>query len=69
MFPAPAAGELTPEQTRGVIGRTWELTLDLLEARRIPEAAGSSATGLLADAPIPYELLLHPAIVGGFAAV
>jgi NB-ARC domain len=37
-FPSPSAGELTPEQARRVIGRTWELTLDLLAARQMPEA-------------------------------
>ena len=41
VFQVPAAGELTAEQSRQVIGRTWELTLDLLTARQMPEAAGS----------------------------
>ena len=31
-------GELSPEQARGLIGRTWDLTLDLLDARSLPEA-------------------------------
>ena len=60
VFPAPG-GQLTAEQARGLIGRTWELTLHLLNARPLPEA--SQVLRLLAsfaDAPVPYELLLHP---------
>jgi hypothetical protein len=60
VFPARFAGELTPEQARGVIGRTWELTLDLLAARHMPEARRIlRLLASMADAPIPYELLLH----------
>jgi hypothetical protein len=61
VFPAPG-GQLSAEQARGLIGRTWELTLDLLDARPLPE--GRQVLRLLAcfaDAPIPYQLLLHPA--------
>ena len=60
VFPAPG-GQLTAEQARGLIGRTWDLTLDLLDARPLPEAR--RVLRLLArfgDAPVPYELLLHP---------
>ena len=60
VFPAPG-GQLTPEQARGLIGRTWDLTLDLLDARPLPE--GRQVLRLLAsfaDAPVPYQLLLHP---------
>ena len=60
-FPAPAGGELTPEQARGLIGRTWELTLDLLETRELPEARRVlRLLACLADAPVPHELLPHP---------
>ena len=64
VFPAPLTGELTPEQARGVIGRTWELTLDLLTARHMPEARRVlRLLACMADAPVPYELLLHPGTV------
>jgi hypothetical protein len=61
VFPVPPAGELTPAQARQVIGRTWDLTLDLLAARQMPEARRAlRLLASLADAPIPYELLLDP---------
>jgi tetratricopeptide (TPR) repeat protein len=66
VFPAPFTGELTPEQARSVIGRTWELTLDLLAARHMPEARRIlRLLACMADAPIPYELLLHSATLAG----
>ena len=65
VFPTPVASELTRDQARHVIGRTWELTLDLLTARKMPEARGIlRLLACLADAPIPYELLLDPGILG-----
>ena len=46
----------------GLIGRTWELTLDLLDARPLPEARRVlRLLASLADAPVPFELLLYPA--------
>ena len=61
VFPAPSAGELTPEQARKVIGRTWDLTLDLLTARQMPEARRVlRLLACFADAPIPHELALDP---------
>ena len=55
VFPAPG-GELTRDQMRGLIGRTWELSL----ASQIPEARGVLCLlATFADAPIPYELVLH----------
>ena len=60
VFPAPG-GQLTAEQARGLIGRTWELTLDLLDARPLPEARQVlRLLACFADAPVPYLLLLHP---------
>ena len=60
-FPSPQASILTPDQARGIIGRTWELTLDQLESRQFPEARRlMRLLACLADAPIPHELLLHP---------
>jgi tetratricopeptide (TPR) repeat protein len=59
-FPTPSA-ELTQDQARELIGRTWDLTLDLLDARQVPEARLLlRLLAAFADAPIPYELLLHP---------
>ena len=64
VFPAPG-GQLSPEQARGLIGRTWELTLDLLEARPLPEARQVlRLLACFADAPVPYQLLLHPGDAG-----
>jgi Tetratricopeptide repeat len=63
VFPAPAGG-LTEAQARGLIGWTWELTLDLLQARQMPEAR--TVLRLLAsfaDAPVPHELLLDPGML------
>ena len=59
----PAAGEdMTQEQARELIGRTWDLTLDLLEARQMPEARQLlRLLAVFADAPLPYQLFLHPA--------
>ena len=63
-FPAPGGAELTPEQARGLIGRTWDLTLDLLEARQLPEARPILCLlASMADAPVPHEWLLDPAIL------
>ena len=65
VFPAPSTGGLTAERARQVIGRTWELTLDLLGIRRMPEARWIlRLLACMADAPIPYELLLDPGILG-----
>jgi tetratricopeptide (TPR) repeat protein len=61
VFPSPAPASLTPDQARGIIDRTWELTLDQLESRAFPEARKLlRLLACFADAPIPYELLLHP---------
>jgi tetratricopeptide (TPR) repeat protein len=60
-FPSHAPSTLTSDQARGIIDRTWELSLDQLESRQFPEARRLlRLLSFLADAPIPYELLLHP---------
>ena len=57
-----ASGDLTPAQARALIGRTWDLTLQRLDGRQMPEARQLlRLLASLADAPIPYELLLRPA--------
>jgi hypothetical protein len=69
----PAGGPVTAEAARGLVGRTWELTLDLLDARGMPEArAVLRLLACFADTPVPYELLLHPgslAVTGPLAGV
>jgi NB-ARC domain len=65
-FPGPS-GELTQEQARELIGRTWDLTLDLLDDRGVPEARKIlRLLASFADAPIPYQILLHPSTMSGF---
>lgn len=54
VFPA------TQDEARRLIGRTWDLSLDLLDARGMPEARQLlRLLATFADAPIPYLLLLH----------
>jgi tetratricopeptide (TPR) repeat protein len=63
LFPVPG-GQLTAEQARGLIGRTWELTLERLDARQLPEARRVlQLLAVFADAPLPYELLLSPKVL------
>jgi NB-ARC domain-containing protein len=53
---------LTDSQARAVIARTWELSLTLLERRGLaPTRTLLRVLSVLADAPIPYEVLLDPA--------
>ena len=62
----PEAGPLTEEQTRSLIERTWELSLNLLERRgSMPARQLLHLLACFADAPIPYELLLHPGTLAG----
>ena len=57
--PTVTGGELTSDQTPGVIGSTWDLSLDLLDARQLPEARRLlRLMATFADAPLPYQLLL-----------
>ncbi|MFF3968032.1 tetratricopeptide repeat protein [Streptomyces griseorubiginosus] len=51
---------------RAVIGRTWELSLDLLEQRGMPEARPLlRLLSCFALAPFPYGVLLHPEVLRG----
>jgi hypothetical protein len=62
-FPDPGS-ELSQERARGLIGRTWELSLDQLAARDMPEARSLlHLLAAFADAPIPHTLLLRPGIL------
>ena len=54
-------GQMTEGQAFTLIGRIWELTLERLDARQLPE--GRRVLQMLATfahAPVPYELLLRP---------
>ena len=56
--------ELTQDQARALIGRTWDLTLDWLAARGLQETRQVlRLLSIFADSPVPYELLLSPAIL------
>jgi tetratricopeptide (TPR) repeat protein len=61
---APSTGQMTQVEVQTLIGWTWELTLDRLDARHMPEARQLlQLLAGFADAPIPYELLLSPGIM------
>jgi len=52
---------LDDTQSRGVIDRTWELSLDLLDQRGLgPARTLLRLLALFGAAPIPYQLLLDP---------
>jgi len=66
VFSAPSE-PMTQDQARGLIGRTWDLTLDLLDARLLPEARQVlRLLASFADVPVPYELLLNPDMLATF---
>ncbi|BEL05652.1 hypothetical protein Q0Z83_038430 [Actinoplanes sichuanensis] len=57
-IPTPAAGTLSEAQARRTIDRTWELSLDLLDTRGLPQARTLlRLLATFADAPIPTHLL------------
>ena len=67
-FLPAGTSELTAEQARGIIGRTWDLTLDLLESRQLPEARKLlRLLACFANAAVPYEVLLSPPILASSA--
>lgn len=62
IFPAQHTVRLSDRQARQMVGRTWELSLDLLERRGMVEARPLlRLLACLADAPVPHEILLRPA--------
>ena len=64
VFKPPASGPLDPQQARGLVGQTWELSLAVLDSRSIPEARRLlRLLSCFGDAPIPCGLLLNPAIL------
>jgi hypothetical protein len=57
---------LSEQAARGIIGRTWELSLDLLRQRDLGLARPLlRLLASFADAPIPYEILLDPVTLAG----
>jgi tetratricopeptide (TPR) repeat protein len=64
VFQRPASGPIDPQQVRGLVGQTWELSLAVLDSRSIPEARPLlRLLSCFGDAPIPCGLLLNPAIL------
>jgi len=64
VFKPPASGPIDPQQARGLVGQTWELSLAVLDSRSIPEARRLlRLLSCFGDAPIPCGLLLDPAIL------
>ncbi|MFI5888795.1 tetratricopeptide repeat protein [Actinoplanes sp. NPDC051513] len=54
----------TSVEARRIIARTWELSLTLLEHRGLATARTLlRLLSVLADAPIPYQLILDPAVL------
>jgi tetratricopeptide (TPR) repeat protein len=64
LLAAPEAGALSEEQARSLIGRTWKISLNLLERNGTGTARQLlHFLACFADAPVPYELLLHPGLM------
>ncbi|WP_432837776.1 FxSxx-COOH system tetratricopeptide repeat protein [Dactylosporangium sp. CA-092794] len=60
--PAGATPGTAADAHRQIIGRAWELSLDLLAERGLPQARPLlRVLSYFADAPVPYALLLDPA--------
>ncbi len=57
-------GQISDEDARELIGRTWEISLDMLIRHGMAEARHLlRLLACFADAPIPYELLLRPGLM------
>jgi tetratricopeptide (TPR) repeat protein len=56
--------QVSDEDARELIGRTWEISLDMLIRHGMTEARHLlRLLATFADAPIPYELLLRPGLM------
>lgn len=56
--------QVSDSEARQMLRRTWELSLDLLERRGAgPVRAMPTLLSCLADAPVPYEMLLPPPVL------
>ncbi|MEU8123841.1 tetratricopeptide repeat protein [Spirillospora sp. NPDC049024] len=64
-FPVQQQIQVSAREARQMLGRTWELSLELLERRGVTSARKLlRLLSCFADAPIPYELLLVPRLLG-----
>ena len=64
VFQLGTAGSIDPQQARGLVGQTWELSLAVLDGRSIPEARTMlRLLSCFGNAPIPCGLLLDPAVL------
>ena len=62
--------QMTQVEARTLIGQTWQLTLDRLDARQLPEARQIlRLLATFADGPVPYELLLNPSVLAASAVL
>jgi tetratricopeptide (TPR) repeat protein len=56
--------QISDEEARDLIGRAWEISLDMLDRQGMGQARPLlRLLACFADAPIPYELLLRPAMM------
>jgi tetratricopeptide (TPR) repeat protein len=63
-FPSQQQVQVPDREARQMLGRTWELSLELLERRGIASVRTLlQLMSCFADAPIPYEVLLVPAML------
>ncbi|AQZ62948.1 Kinesin light chain [[Actinomadura] parvosata subsp. kistnae] len=62
-----AAGEtLSQQQALAIVAQTWRLSLDQLARTGAPHARSLlTLLACFADAPVPHELLLRPAVLAG----
>jgi tetratricopeptide (TPR) repeat protein len=60
----PVAGRVVADDHRATVGRAWELSLDLLAERGLPQARPLlRVLSQLADAPVPYRSLVFPSVL------
>jgi tetratricopeptide (TPR) repeat protein len=59
-------GQFSEEDARGLVSRTWEISLDMLTAQETGHVRPLlHLLSCFAHAPVPYELLLRPATMAG----
>ncbi|MET0496185.1 MAG: FxSxx-COOH system tetratricopeptide repeat protein [Actinoplanes sp.] len=60
----PSAGSAVADDHRATVGRAWELSLDLLDERGLEQARPLlRVLSHLANAPVPYRLLVLPSVL------
>ena len=61
---ARPGGQMTQVEAHTLIGQTWQLTLNRLDAQELTEARQVLRLfATFADAPVPYEVLLNPSVL------